>query len=161
MSWLLEQSGVTEAVVRIFVLSFTNDFGGDATDDGEVGDVVGDDSAGGNHGAFTNSDARKNDGPRTDEDVVPDFDWRVDGMKVVGVDVMFRVVNEDLGSDVDVVTDGDGGTAIEEAAIADDGAVADFDVVGLVEATAGVESAPLPYAHAGKAEPKSSFPMAG
>jgi len=80
---LLKQAGATQAIVEVGEATAAYFLGGDAADDGFFGDIFGDDGTTGDDCALADGDAGHDDHPGTDEDVVTNGDWCLDGVHIL------------------------------------------------------------------------------
>ena len=97
----MEEHGSAKLIVERFG-SIAYFFGRHTTPDFVIRDVFSNHCSCSNNRTFTDSDVGKNDGTRANKDIVFDSD-RAKGVLVVVVEIVLIVVDEDLGSDTNMV----------------------------------------------------------
>jgi len=124
----------------IFVFSLPYFFGGYSGMDFEVGDIFGDNGAGGNNGSVSDFYIRENGDSGANENMISDFNRFDDRFEIFRVDVVFGVVDKDLRGDVGMRTNFQFGTTVKEGVVADDGSLSDRDILGIKKMSSAVNS---------------------
>src|SRR3989344_784619 len=119
--------------MRIFVLALPNAFCRDSSDNFKVADVFGNNSTGSNNCSPADFNTRKNYGPGANKNIIFNFYWFFDWVKSLRLNIMFGVVDHNLRSYVDMITDSQRCAAIQNTVVTDNRAKTNRNSPGIVK----------------------------